>query len=78
MTVLNAVAYSDMILLDYLRKRAADSALRLSYADIASATGVTLRTVQRAIPRLENAGLISIEREPGDRYTYRVNHERSA
>jgi DNA-binding transcriptional ArsR family regulator len=67
------VNYSDVLLLSYLKEQCGDAALELRYATIAIATGISIRTVRRATRRLADAGLISVQREPGDRYTYRVN-----
>jgi DNA-binding transcriptional ArsR family regulator len=71
-----AVAYSDRLLLDHLASLAANGELvTLCYTEIASATGITLRTVQRSIPRLVQAGFITCERSGrGYPHTYKVNH----
>lgn len=70
--MVESVTYSDVVLLNYLKHQCGELALELRYATIAVATGMSIRTVRRATRRLCDAGLISLQREPGDRYTYRV------
>lgn len=74
------MAFSDRLLLDFLRHRANHlEGTRLGYEELARRTGISERTVRRAVGRLHNAGLIVITREPGDSYTYRVvNHEQQS
>jgi predicted transcriptional regulator len=76
MLMVESVTYSDVVLLAYLKHQCPNgTALELPHEAIATAIGMSVRTVRRATRRLANAGLINIERESGDSYTYRVNHD---
>jgi DNA-binding IclR family transcriptional regulator len=76
MLMVEAVTFSDTVLLYYLKSQTAPGEeLRMCYEDIAKATGMSAATVYRAMRRLHNAGLISRNREPGDRYSFKVNHD---
>ena len=72
-----ALQYADQLVLAHLAALAANGEpVTRRYSDIASATGVTLRTVQRAIPRLREAGHITCWRAGrGYPHTYEVHHE---
>lgn len=68
--------YSDRIIFAYMSRLAASGDIFiLCYTDIALDTGIPLRTVQRAIPRLVEAGYITCERPSrGLPHAYKVNH----
>lgn len=69
----HAMAFSDRLLLEFLRHKASHlEGTRLRYEELARHTGISERTVRRSVNRLSDAGLIVITREPGDSYVYRV------
>jgi len=71
--MVNGMAFSDRLLLQYLQNKATHvDGVRLVYELIAAETGMSVMTVRRAAGRLQFAGLISLTREPGDCYIYKV------
>lgn len=76
LVAIEAMTYSDFVLLNYLRKLAkVGEEFTLSHTQVASDTGIPYITVSRAMSRLEKAGAVT--RRPGfaNVYIYRVNHE---
>lgn len=70
---LKAVKYSDRVLLHYLKSKANHlGEVRVSCKTITHEAGMSRNTVYEAMSRLDEAGLISRKREPGDCYTCRV------
>lgn len=78
MIMVQAVTYSDVIILNYLKSKAPHgSEFPLRNADIITQTGIPECTVRRALSRLHRAGLIT--RKPiGKIYLYKVTHHDSS
>lgn len=77
--MVNAMPFSDRLLLQYLRSKDNHlSGIHLLYERIAVETGMSRATVQRAMCRMERAGLITRLPGVGKSYIYKVNHEQQS
>lgn len=66
---------SAAVVLAVVADRATDSSARScrsTQSELAAAAGVDVRTVRRAIQQLEALGLLVVERQNGERSTYRL------
>ena len=74
MATLSSMAYSDQVIYQTVKDLLNESGgeQHLSQTLIAERSGASLRTVQRAIPRLIKAGRLLGEFTPQAGYTYRI------
>lgn len=69
----HGMTFSDQLLLQYLQVKASHcDGVHLRYEEIVLATGMSPKTVQRSMCRLENAGLIIRIPYVGKSYLYKV------
>ncbi|MCK6581292.1 MAG: helix-turn-helix domain-containing protein [Anaerolineae bacterium] len=65
-----AMFYSDRLVLASLKALLNERGAKISQSEIEKHSGVSLRTVKRALDRLERLGTIRRTWEPGIGYTY--------